>query len=416
MPQHKCVDVLCGKAFVSPSKLQQHIDAVHLGLKPHACSHCEATFAQAGDLKRHMSSVHLGLKPHACSQCEATFTEAGSLRKHVSAVHLGLKKHACSQCEATFAQAVNLKKHVSSVHLGLKPHACSQCDATFTEAGNLKKHVASVHLGLKPHACSLCEATFAQAGDLKSHVSSVHLGLKPHACSQCDATFAQANKLRQHVSAVHLGLKPHACSHCGETFAWKMSLDNHHFYEHTEEGKRYKNDVDHAKKNGYSLQSIKYFDIINKRLDIFIQHARNGGEHKIRVEGRGWRADGYMEEYDTVIEFMGCYFHGCPDCVPNKEQIIYGETAQKKYDDTQFRLAKIREKYANVIVVWEHEFAEMLDDEETLEDHLLDYKILLGLPIDLPPIKRQREITDFFQQEPSSKRPRLASPELEELS
>jgi G:T-mismatch repair DNA endonuclease (very short patch repair protein) len=141
---------------------------------------------------------------------------------------------------------------------------------------------------------------------------------------------------------------------------------------------------------------MKYFDIINKRLDLFIQHARTGGEHKIRVHGRGWKCDGYIEEYDTVIEYMGCYFHGCPDCVPNREKLIYGETAQKRYDDTQFRLSKIREKYANVIVVWGHEFAEMLEDEETLEDHLLDIKILLGLPIDLPPIKRQQQITDYF--------------------
>jgi hypothetical protein len=37
---------------------------------------------------------------------------AGSLNKHLSAVHLGLKPHACSQCDATFTTTSNLKSRV----------------------------------------------------------------------------------------------------------------------------------------------------------------------------------------------------------------------------------------------------------------------------------------------------------------
>ena len=54
------------------------------GLKPHACSHCEATFAEAGHLKQHLSAVYLGLKPYACSHREATFCFGGRPQRHLS--------------------------------------------------------------------------------------------------------------------------------------------------------------------------------------------------------------------------------------------------------------------------------------------------------------------------------------------
>ena len=362
----------------------------------HRCDVCQKVFRFPSSLKRHIDAVHLGFKPNACGECDAAFAQAGHLKSHIDAVHLRLKPHVCGECEATFAQGSHLKSHIDAVHLGLKPHPCGECDATFSHAGDLRRHYEAVHLGLKPFACGECEKTFSLASDLKRHFYALHLWIKPHACSQCEKTFIQKQGLKIHLSVVHLGLKPHSCNECDEKFAYKSSLDTHFFYEHTEEGGRHKNDVDHARKNGYSVESMKYFDIINKRLDLFIQHARTGGEHKIRVPERGWKADGYIEDYDTVIEYMGCYFHGCPDCVPNREEIIKGKTAQKRYDETQFRLSKIREKYSNVFVVWGHEFAEMLEDEETLGDHLLDIKILLGLPIDLPPIKRQQQMTDYF--------------------
>ena len=79
------------------------------------------------------SPVHrLNLKPHACSHCDATFTQAGNLKTHLSAVHLGLKPFACSHCEAAFASVGHLKTHLSSVHLGLKPYECEWCVAAYT--------------------------------------------------------------------------------------------------------------------------------------------------------------------------------------------------------------------------------------------------------------------------------------------
>ena len=63
----------------------------------------------------------------------------------MSAVHLGLKLHACSQCEAVFSTAGGLKVHMSAVHLGLKPFECEWCEAAYTRGEGLKAHMAAAH-------------------------------------------------------------------------------------------------------------------------------------------------------------------------------------------------------------------------------------------------------------------------------
>jgi G:T-mismatch repair DNA endonuclease (very short patch repair protein) len=46
---------------------------------------------------------------------------------------------------------------------------------------------------------------------------------------------------------------------------------------------------------------------------VHIQHARNGGEKRIDQ----YRVDGYYETKDgekVVMEYHGCFWHGCPKC------------------------------------------------------------------------------------------------------
>ena len=85
--RYACSESLCGAVFSAPSKLQRHVEAVHLGLKPHACNHCEAAFASVSHLKVHLSSVHLGLKPYECEWCVAAYTSSSSLKAHMASAH-----------------------------------------------------------------------------------------------------------------------------------------------------------------------------------------------------------------------------------------------------------------------------------------------------------------------------------------
>ena len=65
----------CGASFISKRRLQMHINAVHLKLKPNECDLCENSFARKGDLKEHVKAVHQKIRPFQCDQCKKTFTQ-----------------------------------------------------------------------------------------------------------------------------------------------------------------------------------------------------------------------------------------------------------------------------------------------------------------------------------------------------
>ena len=58
--QHEC-DV-CGKMFLSPSKLAVHM-RTHTNERPYECDVCEKHFTQSGSLKAHMR-IHTNEKPY----------------------------------------------------------------------------------------------------------------------------------------------------------------------------------------------------------------------------------------------------------------------------------------------------------------------------------------------------------------
>ena len=59
-------------------------------------------------------------------------------------------------------------------------------------------------------------------------------------------------------------------------------------------------------KMNQSNTAIKWLSYMMRENNIRIEHVRNGGEKRI---GK-YSADGYCEEYHTVYEFQGCFWHG----------------------------------------------------------------------------------------------------------
>ena len=58
--------------------------------------------------------------------------------------------------------------------------------------------------------------------------------------------------------------------------------------------------------NKQSLLALKWLSYTAERDEIYIQHARNGGEKRV---GR-YLLDGYHEEAHTAYEIHGCFWHG----------------------------------------------------------------------------------------------------------
>jgi hypothetical protein len=103
---------------------------------------------------------------------------------------------------------------------------------------------------------------------------------------------------------------------------------------------------------GYSKTAILWLNSISNSNSI--QHAENGLEFKIPNIGD---VDGYDNKTNTVYEFHGCYWHGCPRCFePDYFNKKSKKTASDLYSKTTERALAIRNSGYNLIEMWECDF------------------------------------------------------------
>lgn len=126
-------------------------------------------------------------------------------------------------------------------------------------------------------------------------------------------------------------------------------------------------------KRGWSKKAILWLEEKQRQLGFPIQHIGNSTKEK-RVM-RFYTLDGYGMDPETGEEvfllFHGCYWHGCPQCFPDREMIHphKGITMQKIWDQTmdiQHKLSRMLKK--QMYVTWEHEFDD--DYQKGLYSHL----------------------------------------------
>ena len=94
----------------------------------------------------------------------------------------------------------------------------------------------------------------------------------------------------------------------------------------------------------------------------FVQHVGNGGEY--RITGTNFHVDGFDFTTNTVYEFHGCFWHGCPRCYPLRHESHlrhYDRTMQDVYETTQQRTQQLRELGYHVIEMWECVWSRLKD-------------------------------------------------------
>lgn len=85
-----------------------------------------------------------------------------------------------------------------------------------------------------------------------------------------------------------------------------------------------------------------------------IQHAANQGEY--RIPHSRYTVDGYDAETNTVYEFEGCFWHGCPTCYPNHSEChsrLEDRSVQDVYRCTLKKLQFLKDKGYKVVTMWE---------------------------------------------------------------
>ena len=69
-----------------------------------------------------------------------------------------------------------------------------------------------------------------------------------------------------------------------------------------------------VKTDNFSKMSIMWLNYMSNGVNI--QHALilNGDEKRLTIDNKGYKVDRFCEETNTVYEFYGCFWHGCPKC------------------------------------------------------------------------------------------------------
>ncbi|XP_074645851.1 uncharacterized protein LOC141902110 [Tubulanus polymorphus] len=121
--------------------------------------------------------------------------------------------------------------------------------------------------------------------------------------------------------------------------------------------------------------AINWLKWVSTTNDIRVQHALNGGEVSIDR----FKVDGYHAESNTVYEFHGCLYHGCPKCFKNPDLISPVRPDRKfgeLYQATLEKTSKIRALGYNLVEFWEHEYRDLVKENHAFADFVKKSDIL----------------------------------------
>lgn len=110
---------------------------------------------------------------------------------------------------------------------------------------------------------------------------------------------------------------------------------------------------------GVSKLSNTIIEFLTKYYETDIQYYGNQGEYKI--PNTNYKADGYIEKTNTIIEIHGTFFHGdlrvySPTFYNKKLNITMGELYQKTLKKSKI----IKEKGYNLIEIWEYDWTRFI--------------------------------------------------------
>ena len=100
----------------------------------------------------------------------------------------------------------------------------------------------------------------------------------------------------------------------------------------------------------FGQMAVQWLNRESERTGLSIRHQANGREKRIGKLS----VDGWCPETHTAYQFHGCYFHGCPKCHTDPEEInaVNGKTMAVLLADTKKHTAYLR-RHVNVIEMWE---------------------------------------------------------------
>ena len=157
---------------------------------------------------------------------------------------------------------------------------------------------------------------------------------KIYACTHCNARFTQSVSLQRHADRCVQGKTVIDCP--GEKVEAPQSAYQKAFYP----------------KHNASNESIQWLEYVAKHWNMTIHHAMSGHGGERWIGKRP--VDGYNHKRKLVLQYHGCYWHGCPKCYPDRDKIIErgDRTREDLFQATMRRTAYLRKEGYKVIECW----------------------------------------------------------------
>ncbi|XP_055586896.1 zinc finger protein 502-like isoform X2 [Uranotaenia lowii] len=132
------------------------------------CKVCGEKFAKASLMYAHAREVH-GKKRYKCSDCPKMFSRQTRLKEHWQGIHSGIKEFSCDKCDKKYATQYGLKVHEKDAHSDNLPFVCDQCGLAFARQSRLQLHY-SIHVESRNFVCKVCPKGFKTNTHLKLHM------------------------------------------------------------------------------------------------------------------------------------------------------------------------------------------------------------------------------------------------------
>jgi len=126
--------------------------------------------------------------------------------------------------------------------------------------------------------------------------------------------------------------------------------------------------------SNFSHKSIAWLNYVAVEKKVNIQHAQNGGEKKFGP----YHCDGYDPSTNTIYEFHGCYFHGCPKCfTPETFNVVIQSTMKSIYARHCNRIKYLKSCCNHLVEIWECEFDRQAQNDIQM-NNILNSLIMLS--------------------------------------
>ncbi|XP_037915062.1 uncharacterized protein LOC119653974 [Hermetia illucens] len=133
----------------------------------------------------------------------------------------------------------------------------------------------------------------------------------------------------------------------------------------------------------FSFASLKWLHFKGMNTTVGILSALNTGE--VKLEKGGLFVDGFDPKTNTVYEFFGCFYHGCPDCFKfNSSDIIKGskcDTLSQRHESTMKKMSAIRKNGYNLEYIWECDFKDFLKRNPAVDKQITEDLAYFTLPL-----------------------------------